>query len=144
MNKKLPNLPMEIINKILIMRPPHPVANLLKLYINHYEDGDWYYNKYMIPDFHEWFFWEKQRNSFKKFKNYKGQIYLFLDHIFIYESSDNVYRWSLTEHEDYIHNRIYTGCCFGEATERILGYIDKIHKKNLNLYNTDGTKRISK
>jgi hypothetical protein len=33
MEKKLPNLPMELINKILIMRPTHPVANLIKKYI---------------------------------------------------------------------------------------------------------------
>ena len=27
---KLPTLPMEIVNKILIMREPHPIAKLLK------------------------------------------------------------------------------------------------------------------
>jgi hypothetical protein len=134
MNNTFHNLPMELVNKILIMRPTHPTAKIINVYINHHEDGDWFYNKYITHDFYEWFFFEKDYNSLKKFKNYKGQIYLFLDHIFIYESSDKVYRWSLTEHEDYIHNRTYTGCCFGEATERILGYIDKIHKKNLNLY----------
>ena len=34
MNK---NLPMELINKILIMRPPHPITLLLKEYIKMYE-----------------------------------------------------------------------------------------------------------
>jgi hypothetical protein len=142
MNKKLPNLPMEIINKILIMRPPHPVANLLKLYINHYEDEDWYYNKWMASyGFHLWFFAERDRNNFYHFKFYEGQMYLYKDCIIICESN-RTYQWTLTKHENYIKNRIYIKCCFGSATERILGYIDKIHKPNLNLDN--GTKRISK
>jgi hypothetical protein len=31
-------LPMEIVNKILIMRPPHPIANIIKPFINNYND----------------------------------------------------------------------------------------------------------
>ena len=34
MNKLLPNLPMEIVNKILITRPTHPIADILKNYID--------------------------------------------------------------------------------------------------------------
>jgi hypothetical protein len=30
MNKNLPNLPIEIVNKILIMRPTHPIAKLFE------------------------------------------------------------------------------------------------------------------
>ena len=33
---KLPTLPMEIVNKILIMREPHPIAKLLKNPIEKY------------------------------------------------------------------------------------------------------------
>ena len=38
MNKLLPNLPMEIVNKILITRPTHPIADILNNYIelHHY------------------------------------------------------------------------------------------------------------
>ena len=32
----LPLLPLEIVNKILIMRPPHPIAQLLKTLIGKY------------------------------------------------------------------------------------------------------------
>ena len=31
MNKLLPNLPMEIVNKILITRPTHPIADILRI-----------------------------------------------------------------------------------------------------------------
>ena len=42
MNK---NLPMEIVNKILIMRPAHPIADILKNYIELHN----YFIEYRIP-----------------------------------------------------------------------------------------------
>ena len=36
MNKNLPILPMEIVNKILILRPTHPIADILRNYIHHF------------------------------------------------------------------------------------------------------------
>jgi hypothetical protein len=39
MNNTFHNLPMELVNKILIMRPTHPVANLIKLYIRRFRRG---------------------------------------------------------------------------------------------------------
>ena len=45
MNKNLPVLPMEIVNKILIMRPLHPIADILKNYIESYH----YFIEYRVP-----------------------------------------------------------------------------------------------
>ena len=56
------NLPIEVINKILIMRPTHPLAEIMKeevYYYNEYIDGDYdilfneYINKlkYLYTDF---------------------------------------------------------------------------------------------
>ena len=45
MNKNLPILPMEIVNKILIMRPTHPIADILKNYIESYH----YFIEYRVP-----------------------------------------------------------------------------------------------
>ena len=45
MNKKLPILPMEIVNKILIMRPTHPIADILKNYIELYHS----FMEYKVP-----------------------------------------------------------------------------------------------
>jgi hypothetical protein len=65
----LPNLPLEIINKILIMRQPHQNAELIKHYINHYKNGTWYYKTSDIQNFHHWFFREKYENRYNQFKN---------------------------------------------------------------------------
>ena len=47
MNKLLPNLPMEIVNKILITRPTHPIAYILNDYIEQWD----YFKTYKIPYF---------------------------------------------------------------------------------------------
>jgi hypothetical protein len=140
MNKKLPNLPMELINKILIMRPTHPVAKIIKKYSYHHEKGDWYYDKKMTPDFQEWFFSERNRNSFNRFEVFKGEIHLFKNKYYISDGCNRCFYWSKERHEDYIKNRICVGYTFGMDSTKIFDYIDKIH--NLNLDN--GTKRISK
>ena len=47
MSKTLPNLPIEIINKIVIMRQTHPNADMLKNYIEQWI----FFKTYKIPYF---------------------------------------------------------------------------------------------
>ena len=72
MNKNLPILPMEIVNKILIMRPTHPNADILKNYIELYhsfmeykvpyfiieydDDCSCDFDKFIFYDYTHWFF----------------------------------------------------------------------------------------
>jgi hypothetical protein len=46
----LPNLPLELINKILIMRPSHPLVKIVQPLINNYmcsdDNGEYYYEFY--------------------------------------------------------------------------------------------------
>ena len=72
MNKNLPILQMEIVDKILIMRPTHPIADILKNYIELYhsfmeykvpyfiieydDDCSCDFDKFIFYDYTHWFF----------------------------------------------------------------------------------------
>jgi hypothetical protein len=47
----LPILPMELINKILVMRPSHPVAKLLKQPIDKYNNYVNHFQKYCCENY---------------------------------------------------------------------------------------------
>ena len=51
MNKLLPNLPMEIVTKILITRPTHPIADILKNYIELHHYFIFYKINYLISEY---------------------------------------------------------------------------------------------
>ena len=51
MNKILPILPIKIVNKILIMRPLHPIADMLKNYIELYHSFIEYKVPYIIIEY---------------------------------------------------------------------------------------------
>jgi hypothetical protein len=100
MNKKLPTLPMELINKILIMRPTHPVANLLNRYIRrfNYKYKDWLEN--LDTEWNRWCHIETYLYCFHRFA---------LSHIFNSEYDDEYGNGRLYEDDDgnwrYHHRR---------------------------------------
>ena len=63
MNKLLPNLPMEIVNKILITRPTHPIAYILNDYIEQWD----YFKTYKIPYFKSEYNYYECSSEFYKF-----------------------------------------------------------------------------
>ena len=62
------NLPLEVINKILTMRPSHPLAKIMQKEIKHWTRRC-YFNKH--------FFNQIKRIDFKKKRDYKYDNYLF-------------------------------------------------------------------
>ena len=67
------NLPMELINKILIMRPPHPIVNIINdLIINCYDEEQ------EDETFYEYYFYNARSKYYEGPSNRYGNIqYLF-------------------------------------------------------------------
>jgi hypothetical protein len=141
MEKKLPNLPMELINKILIMRPIHPVAILLNRYIRrfNYKYKDWLENQDT-----EW----NRRNYIDTYLYY---FYKFaLSHIFNSEDDDVYGDGSLYDDGNWIyHHRGYFNIRYDEFDKQsrkeeeifefikdrmLIFYNMKEKKKNIYIY----------
>jgi hypothetical protein len=122
------NLPLEIINKILIMRPTHPIAKIMEPYINHDNEGRWYFDKYHgdYKDFHLWFFAELNRNAYKCFK-LNNYIIHYANRYNMYIEKDRIYTIDGETYNEMIKKSHYPDKLVFPNNNKVKQFINKIH-----------------
>jgi len=69
------NLPMELVNKILIMRPPHPVSIIIKRVFDNFNEMEEELNQMYVRQ-HREFSWSTYTHTFPIYNMYFGTDYV--------------------------------------------------------------------